>query len=49
MMSVEDIRKVLVVGAGTMGGQIALQCALYGYGVNLFDSDETVLQTKSFS
>ena len=45
MMRLEDIRKVLVVGAGTMGGQIALQCAWHGYEVNLFDSEDAVLLT----
>src|SRR6266508_4348326 len=34
-----DIRNVVVVGAGTMGSQIALQTALSGhYGVTLVDS-----------
>lgn len=32
-MNVDDIRTVLVVGAGTMGQQIALQCAMHGYDV----------------
>ena len=30
-MKIEDIKKVCVVGAGQMGRQIALNCALYGY------------------
>ncbi len=36
-MRIEDIQRVLVVGAGTMGQEIALQCACYGYPVNLYD------------
>jgi 3-hydroxybutyryl-CoA dehydrogenase len=36
-MKVEDIRKILVVGTGTMGQKIALQCARYGYNVVAYD------------
>lgn len=36
-MKVEDIRKILVVGTGTMGQKIALQCARYGYDVVAYD------------
>jgi 3-hydroxybutyryl-CoA dehydrogenase len=36
-MKIEDVRKVLIVGAGTMGLEIGLQCAMYGYGVVLYD------------
>ena len=32
-----DIRCVLIVGAGTMGQQIGLQCAMYGYEVVVYD------------
>ena len=32
-----DIRRVAVIGAGTMGRQIALQCARHGFPVALFD------------
>ena len=31
------IKKILVVGAGTMGQQIALQCAMHGYEVHVYD------------
>lgn len=41
--SAEDIHSVLVVGAGTMGSQIALQCALCGLGVTLYDVDRAKL------
>lgn len=36
-MEIEDIRRVLIVGAGTMGRQIGLQCAIHGYDVMLYD------------
>ena len=37
-MKVDDIRKILVVGTGTMGQKIALQCARFGYEVVAYDS-----------
>lgn len=37
-MKVDDIRKVLVVGTGTMGQKIALQCARFGYEVVAYDA-----------
>ena len=36
-MNLEDIRRILVVGTGTMGQRIALQCARYGYEVIAYD------------
>ena len=30
-MKIEDVKNVCVVGAGNMGHQIALQCALSGF------------------
>ena len=36
-MNIEQIRLVLVVGAGTMGQQISLQCAMHGYDVVIYD------------
>jgi 3-hydroxybutyryl-CoA dehydrogenase len=36
-MKIEDVHTLLVIGAGTMGTQIALQSAMYGYQVNLYD------------
>lgn len=35
---------VLVIGAGTMGTQIALQCALHGCGVKIYDVSAHMLQ-----
>lgn len=34
------VRKVAVVGTGTLGTQIAIQAASYGYGVKAFDKDK---------
>jgi 3-hydroxybutyryl-CoA dehydrogenase len=45
-MKIEDIRKILIVGAGTMGQQIAFQCAVSGYEVVLYDVDTSVLQAS---
>lgn len=36
-MQVSDIRKVLILGAGTMGQQIGFLCAMNGYDVVLYD------------
>jgi 3-hydroxybutyryl-CoA dehydrogenase len=36
-MKIQDIRCVVVVGTGTMGQQIALQCAMHGYEVIAYD------------
>ena len=38
-MQVDDVRRVMVLGAGTMGRQIALQCAAHGYEVVLSDTE----------
>ncbi len=36
-MELKDVKKVLVVGAGTMGQQIAFQCAAHDYSVTIYD------------
>lgn len=38
------IKKIAVIGAGTMGHSIAESFALYGYSVNLFDTSEETLK-----
>jgi 3-hydroxybutyryl-CoA dehydrogenase len=43
-MSVIEIRRVLVLGAGTMGQQIALLCAWHGYQVSLYDLGPEILE-----
>ncbi len=53
-MNINDIRRVLIVGAGTMGQQIALQCAMHGYQVTLYDISDRALpramgQIKSYA
>lgn len=44
MLKIHDIERVLVVGAGQMGRQIAMLCALGGYNTNLQDVNEVALQ-----
>jgi len=42
-VKVEEIKKVLIIGAGTMGRQIGFQCAVHGYRVALYDVAQDVL------
>ncbi len=42
-MHIDEVRRVLVVGSGTMGAQVALQCATHGYAVTLHDIDDAAL------
>jgi 3-hydroxybutyryl-CoA dehydrogenase len=42
-MELKDIKKILVVGTGTMGRQIAFQCAGHGYRVTLYDTAPAAL------
>ncbi len=37
-MQVEDIKKVLIIGAGTMGHQIGFVCAVSDYDVTVYDA-----------
>jgi 3-hydroxybutyryl-CoA dehydrogenase len=43
-MKVNDIRKVLIIGAGTMGRQIGFLCASCGYSVVMYDIAEKKLE-----
>jgi 3-hydroxybutyryl-CoA dehydrogenase len=43
-MRIEDARRVTVLGAGTMGIQIAFQCAWHGYDVVMYDVDAAALK-----
>lgn len=43
-MNVDDIKKITVVGSGSMGSQIAMVCALAGYTVTLQDIDNESLE-----
>ncbi len=42
-MKIEDIKRVLILGAGTMGQQIGLQCAIHGYDVAYYDLSQEIL------
>ncbi len=44
-MHIDDIHHVLVVGTGTMGQKIAMQCARFGYEVIAYDSFAKSLDT----
>src|ERR1700729_1505162 len=46
-MAIEEVRRVTIVGAGTMGQQIGFQCAGHGYDVVLYDIDPAVLEAAS--
>ena len=43
-MKADDIKKVLIIGSGTMGRHIGLQHALFGYEVVFYDLDGDVLK-----
>jgi 3-hydroxybutyryl-CoA dehydrogenase len=43
-MEIQDVRRVAIVGAGTMGQQIGFQCAGHGYDVVLYDVDPAALE-----
>lgn len=42
-MNVSDIRRVLILGAGTMGQQIGFTCAMHGYDVVMYDISGGIL------
>jgi len=42
-MQVDDIKKVLIIGAGTMGHQIGFVCAVSGYEVMIYDAFPKIL------
>lgn len=44
-MKLENIHNILIVGAGTMGQQIALQCAMHNFTVKLYDIKAEALAT----
>jgi 3-hydroxybutyryl-CoA dehydrogenase len=43
-MQIDDVRRVVIVGAGTMGQQIAFQCAGHGFDVVLYDVAPAALE-----
>ncbi len=42
-MELKDIKKVLILGAGTMGQQIGFVCAMHGYHVTFYDISDEIL------
>jgi len=46
-MRVEEIRKVLIIGSGTMGQQIGFLCAMNGYSVVFHDLSEELLNAAT--
>jgi 3-hydroxybutyryl-CoA dehydrogenase len=43
-MKIDEVRHIFSLGAGTMGQQIALQCAMHGYDVTVYDLSSDVLR-----
>jgi 3-hydroxybutyryl-CoA dehydrogenase len=43
-MELKDIKKVLILGAGTMGQQIGFVCAMYEYNVTIYDISDDILK-----
>ncbi|GBC59205.1 3-hydroxybutyryl-CoA dehydrogenase [Desulfonema ishimotonii] len=43
-MNIKDIRKILIIGAGTMGHQIGFLCATHGCDVAVYDIDPEILK-----
>ena len=43
-MSTKEPNHILIIGAGTMGGQIALQCAMHDLDVSLYDNSAANLE-----
>ena len=47
VMGVEEVRRIAIVGAGTMGLQIGFQCAGHGYDVVIHDTDPAALEAAT--
>lgn len=43
-MNINDVKKVVLLGAGTMGQQISVPCSLSGYDVVIYDINEDALK-----
>ena len=39
-----DIKKVLIVGTGTLGSQIGFQCAIHGFATTMYNPREASLE-----
>lgn len=44
-LKLEDIKNVLILGSGTLGLRVALQCAISGYNTKVYDISEKSLET----
>ena len=44
-VKIDAVKKVVIVGSGTMGQQIGFQCAAHGYDVVLYDIDAAALES----
>lgn len=44
-MNLEDVKTILIIGAGTMGQQIGFQCAVCGFDVKMYDISDEMLET----
>ena len=42
-MKIDDVKRILVIGAGTMGHQIGFLCAMHGYDVVVYDVNDDFL------
>ena len=42
-VKVDDIKKITILGAGNMGQQIGVQCAIKGFDVTMFDISRDVI------
>ena len=45
-MELKDIKKVLILGAGTMGQQIGFVCAMHEYNVTIYDISDDILKAS---
>ena len=43
-MNIDDVKKIAVLGAGVMGHQISLLCAIHGYKTICMDASEEILK-----
>jgi 3-hydroxybutyryl-CoA dehydrogenase len=46
-MQLSDVRRVVIVGGGTMGQQIGFQCAAHGYDVTVYDIAPSALEAAA--
>jgi 3-hydroxybutyryl-CoA dehydrogenase len=46
-MQLDEVRRVVIVGSGTMGQQIGFQCAAHGFDVVLYDIAPAALQSAT--